>query len=137
MTLYNNGYPATYPQMYPVYQQTAPQSSSPGGRIWVQGESGAKSYLVAPNSTVDLWDSENPVIYQKSADASGMPCIKVLDYTVRESNRNASNFASTGADDKLSNFATKDDFRAVSEQITALRKRIDKLTKKQEEDDDE
>ena len=45
--------------------------------IWVNGEVGAKSYLVAPNTTVVLWDSESQTIYLKSADAAGMPSIKV------------------------------------------------------------
>lgn len=89
---YNNGFPVTYPQYYPQYQQQqmqtqAPQPSVPqnnSSMIWVQGEAGAKSYLVAPNTTVQLWDSENPIIYLKSADASGMPSMKVLDYKIRE-----------------------------------------------------
>ena len=61
-------------------QQTPDQT----GPIWVQGEAGAKSFLVGPGRTVPLWDSEAQVIYMKSADASGMPSMKVLDYTVRE-----------------------------------------------------
>lgn len=52
---------------------------------WVQGETGAKSYLLAPNTTIPLWDSEAQTIYLKSADASGMPSMKILDYTIRES----------------------------------------------------
>ena len=51
---------------------------------WVQGEAGAMSYLVAPNSSVDLWDSEKNTIYIKSADATGLPTIKIIDYTVRQ-----------------------------------------------------
>lgn len=66
------GYPTYYPQR-PTNQ-----------RIWVQGEAGAKSYLVAPNSMVDLWDSEQPVIYMKSADASGVPSMRIIDYTYRD-----------------------------------------------------
>lgn len=57
---------------------------SQSNRIWVQGEAGAKSYLVAPNSSVDLWDSEKNTIYIKSADATGLPTIKIIDYTVRQ-----------------------------------------------------
>lgn len=57
---------------------------SQSNRIWVQGEAGAKSYLVAPNSSVDLWDSEKNTIYIKSADATGLPAIKIIDYTVRQ-----------------------------------------------------
>jgi hypothetical protein len=67
------------------YQQAQPQSGS--GIIWVQGEAGAKSYLVAPNNTVVLFDSENPVIYIKSADISGMPTMRVLDWVERAAAR--------------------------------------------------
>lgn len=85
---YNSYFPATYqPQYYyPVSQlQQAPATTqSNNGIIWVQGEAGAKSYLVAPNNTVPLWDSETQTIYLKSADASGMPSMKVIDYTIRE-----------------------------------------------------
>ena len=104
MPNYNNYFPIGYQYMYPQqFQPTVQQPVQPttitqpsvqqsnqsnnglNGIIWVQGEAGAKSYLVAPNTTVQLWDSESPVIYLKSADASGMPSIKTLDYTVRES----------------------------------------------------
>lgn len=85
---YNNGFPVSYQPMYyqPQYQQTQnqPQNAN-SGIIWVQGEAGAKSYLVAPNTTVQLWDSEDQVIYLKSADASGMPSMRILDYTIRQS----------------------------------------------------
>lgn len=131
MALYNNGFPATYTPYYtqlaPVQQQNpSVQPSVQGGLIWVQGEAGAKSYMVAPNNTVQLWDSESQTIYLKSADASGMPSIKTLDYTIREA-RNGANTASVLSDDKLSTFATKDEIKAVSDQISALRDRLDKM----------
>lgn len=67
--------------------QTAPQAQSNNGLIWVQGEAGAKSFLVAPGQTVMLMDSENTVFYLKSADASGMPMpLRVFDYTERIAN---------------------------------------------------
>ena len=72
-----------YPQHNYQPQQQTPQPVN-NGIIWVQGEAGAKSYMVAPNTTVQLWDSENQVIYLKSADASGMPSIKTLEYKLRE-----------------------------------------------------
>lgn len=85
---YNNYFPATYqPQYYyPVNQlQQTPAAAQPNnGIIWVQGEAGAKSYLVAPNNTVPLWDSETQTIYLKSADASGLPSMKIIDYTIRD-----------------------------------------------------
>lgn len=44
------GYQA-YPQYYPA-QPTAPQMQNVNPLIWVQGEAGAKSYLVGPGQTV-------------------------------------------------------------------------------------
>lgn len=101
-----NGFPATYqPMYYPQYQpqpmqyqqqsvqpqqppqpqmaQPVPQPVSTG-IIWVQGEAGAKSHLVAPNTTVPLWDSEAQRIFLKSADPAGMPSMKILNYTIEE-----------------------------------------------------
>lgn len=77
---YYNGYSTPY-----YYNPTAPANPTQPNNsiIWVQGEAGAKSYLVAPNNTVQLWDSESNTIYLKSADASGMPSMKILDYKVR------------------------------------------------------
>ena len=147
---YFNGYPATYQPMYqtpytqpytqnaPVQQQSqAVQPSVQNGIIWVQGEAGAKSYLVAPNNTVQLWDSESQTIYLKSADASGMPSMKILDYTIRENEKNTSNNPVAAQDDKSYSYATKDEIRAVSEQITALRDRVDNLSRRRSREDDE
>ena len=47
----------------------------------MQGEAGAKSYIVAPGNTVMLMDSESERFYIKSADASGMPLpLRVFAY---------------------------------------------------------
>lgn len=84
MNPYQN-YTEMNPQYYnpkyynPNYQITQPRNN----RIWVQGETGAKSYLVAPNASVDMWDSEAQTIYVKTTDAAGMPTMQILDYTIR------------------------------------------------------
>lgn len=121
---YNNFYPGGYqPQFYPVNTQMqnaqvsqAMSGSSNNGIIWVQGEAGAKSYLVAPNTTVQLWDSESQTIYLKSADASGMPSIKTLDYTIREKAQ------ATESHENVSKaeFVTRDEFEALKSKIEAL-----------------
>ena len=69
-----------YTPYYPQYQ-TQQQNNS---LIWVQGEQAAKSYLISPNTTIALWDSDDQKIYLKSADASGMLSIKTLKYTIEE-----------------------------------------------------
>ena len=53
----------------PVQQ---PQQNS-NGILWVSGEVGAKSYLVAPGTSVLLMDSESEKFFIKSTDVSGMP----------------------------------------------------------------
>ena len=83
--------------------------------IWVNGEVGAKSYLVAPNSTVVLWDTESPTAYIKSADASGMPSIKTLEYVIREDT------AKTPEIQPTADFATKEDILSVKKEIDALK----------------
>ena len=135
---YYNGFPATYQPYYApqapvqVQPQANQQAQQNTGLIWVQGEQAAKSYLVAPNSTVQLWDSEEKVIYLKSADASGMPSMKILDYTIRG---DANIQAAPAAE-----FATKDDLRALEDKIRDIReemagrRRANRLTK---EDGDE
>lgn len=67
-----------------IPQMQAPPQQDPG-MIWVQGEAGAKAYMVAAGNSVVLWDSEESVIYIKSADAAGMPYMRIFDYTERNS----------------------------------------------------
>jgi hypothetical protein len=86
----------------------------------VQGEAGAKSYLVAPNSTVTLWDSEAQSIYLKSADAAGMPSIKVLDYTIRPDARGS--LVANPAFQPSS--VSRDELEELRRQVDELRERI-------------
>ena len=71
-------------QQNPPQPQAPPTQSGGNGLIWVQGEAGAKSFLVAPGQTVMLMDSEATVFYIKSTDQSGMPLpLRVFDYSER------------------------------------------------------
>lgn len=131
MPMFNSYYQPMYTYPQQVQQQPVSNNSS---IIWVQGEAGAKSYLVAPNNTVQLWDSERQTIYLKSADASGMPSMKILDYTVRDNmhvNAPITPVVASDAKDKDSiAYATKDDVRALNERIASIRADIDNLTSK-------
>lgn len=134
MALYNNGFPATYQPLYPQYQPVqVQQQASSSGINWILGEQAAKSYLVAPNNSVVLFDSESQTIYIKTADASGMPSMKVLDYTIRENGSNSPVQAPKVAPES---YATKADIEALRGQIDSLRMRIGKLSKKEEKDDE-
>lgn len=107
---YGGYYPAYYPQLQGV-------GGNNSGIIWIQGEAGAKSYLVAPNTTVALWDSEAQTIYLKSADASGMPSIKTLDYTVRDRVQAEIRHENTSKVE----FVTREEFDALKRQIEGLK----------------
>ena len=102
-----------YNSFYPAPQQ---QQINNSAFIWVQGEAGAKSYLIAPNNTVPLWDSEAQTIYLKSADASGMPSMKILDYTVRDTNMPAKTPLSIPANE----YVTKQELEAFKAEIMKL-----------------
>ncbi|MBO5837269.1 MAG: hypothetical protein J6Q92_05180 [Oscillospiraceae bacterium] len=69
--------PVAMPAMYPTPMPTRPE---PSGLNWVQGEAGAKSWIVTPGSTVLLMDSEMMRFYLKSADPNGVPSLRTFEY---------------------------------------------------------
>ena len=89
--------------------------------IWVSGEAGAKSYLVAPGNTVMLLDAENSVFYLKSADASGMPLpLRIFDYKERTTTaQQAFGGVVTGESVNLDNFVTRKEFDELKASIAS------------------
>jgi hypothetical protein len=114
-----NPFPIGYQPYYQAnYQpvQNPPQNQNTG-IIWVSGEAGARGYPVAPNTTIQLWDSEAQIVYLKSADASGMPSMKILDYTIRD-NPSQGNALQKQPQIDLSGYVTKEEFeKRISEVI--------------------
>ncbi len=115
---YNNYFPIGYQPYYPQYQQiqnTQQPTQSNNGLIWVQGESGAKSYMVPSNSTVMLMDSESDRFYFKSSDSSGMPLpLRIFEYVEIS---NASKQDSIALNMNASDYVTKDEFNLFKEEI--------------------
>lgn len=99
--------PTTTP---PANQPMAQQGNN--GLIWVQGEAGAKSYIVAPGNTVMLMDSEGERFYLKSADASGMPMpLRIFEYKERtETPSQAFSATVTAQNVNFDNFVTREEF---------------------------
>lgn len=87
MAYFQNGYPGYQPFQYqdqlnqlrsaPIY----PARPDPSGLNWVQGEAGAKSWIVPPGGTALLMDSESMRFYIKSTDMNGVPGMRVFEYT--------------------------------------------------------
>lgn len=109
-------YVYTQPQFQPqVPQQT--QQSQQGGINWVQGEAGAKSFVVGAGQSVMLMDSENSVFYIKSTDASGMPLpLRIFDYSERTQNNPISNPVENIQD----KYVTKEEFENALNNINVL-----------------
>jgi len=124
---YFNGYQPYMQQPYQQVQYTQPatqvqQQQANNPIIWVQGEAGAKSYLVAAGQSVMLMDSEGSRFYIKSTDASGMPMpLRVFDYTERtqQQTNNIAVAATKAGEIDLSKYVTKDE----------LKRQLDALTK--------
>lgn len=101
---YNNYYPNanTYPYYNPysttvtapLYSTQQPQTgampqsqavnNTSNSIIWVNSEKEAQMYPVAPNNAVTLWNTSEPVVYLKQADATGKPILKAYDLIERE-----------------------------------------------------
>ena len=91
--------------------QPAPQPAQQAGVNWVQGEAAARSWMVAPNTTVLLMDSESERFYLKSTDASGMPLpLRIFEYKERTA-AGGSNPIGSG------NYVTREEFEAFRQEL--------------------
>jgi hypothetical protein len=104
----------------PMMGQAAQQTQGTPSIIWVQGEEGAKAYMVAAGNSVLLMDSENSAFYIKSTDASGMPLpLRVFDYKERTT---AAKTPPQTAQQPGVEFVTRAEFNALAARCAALEK---------------
>ncbi len=140
-TIQNYGNFQPYPQPYPdrlaqiqnQYQQAVnvPQSQPQvnQGLLWVQGETGAKSYLVAPNSTVLLMDSENSRFYLKSADGAGMPNMRMFEYKEVSNTPTNSLQGQSDVSKELDNkYVTREEYDGLKRQYEAIMERLNNIS---------
>ena len=106
----------------PMPQNPLPQS----GVQWVSGEQEARSWMVAPNAAVALWDSTAPTVYLKQADASGKPTLKVYDLVERLAN------APDAQEAPAAEYVTRKEFDALAALVSEM-----KGKKRKEEKSDE
>ena len=135
--------PYTNYQYLPQIQYTPPAQPQnqqiSTGILWVANEQEAQTYPVAPNNAVALWDSANPIIYLKQADAAGKPNIKIYELKERID-------PSIAAPEKIdtSNFIERpeldgfrSDFESIKSELKTLKKEIISLKRKHEELEDD
>lgn len=125
---YGNNY---YPQYNSAMATSQPQQTiqtTTDDRIWVSSDASAEAYPIMPNGFLRLWDSNQPVFYEKRADASGKPYPMVTyEYKVKE---NLPNSTPTQANDKYEERITK-----IEEKIARLEestKKKNNVAKKEE-----
>lgn len=96
------------PMAMPAYQQPRQDAAL----NWVQGEAGAKSWIVTPGATVLLMDSEAQRFYLKSADVNGVPAMRIFEYTEVVPTRPTQHAQAT-------QFVTMDEFKAFKAEIVS------------------
>ena len=109
-------------QMAPTAQMPATSTQQSQGLIWVQGEAGAKAYLVAPGGTVLLMDSEAERFYLKSCDAAGMPNLRTYEYKeiALENVQKPSETAAMRKED----YCTREEFEALKKRYNDFEARL-------------
>lgn len=128
-------YPDRLTQLQNQYQQSVnvpqmvPQPQINQGLLWVSGEVGAKSYLVAPNSTVLLMDSDASRFYLKSADQSGMPSLRIFEYTEVVNTPQTSVIAPNSDLKELdSKYVTRVEYEGLKSHYDKILERLDSVT---------
>ena len=113
-SLYNNGFPVGYQYYQPVIPQAPqfqPQMQPNTGTnmiTWIMCEEAAKAYLMGPNQTVFLMDSENPYFYIKKSDQNGMPIsFQIFEYKEVMPTTNTQRFESAKIEQQLEAMNTK------------------------------
>lgn len=85
---------------------------------WVQGEQAARSYPVAPNTSVFLMDYDGDKFYIKSSDMSGMPTFRAFAFT--EITQGAQQ-AKAPSDGQEHSYVTRDEFDALKSLVEGMK----------------
>lgn len=99
------------------YQGNYPyQPQQTNSIIWVQGIEGAKAYPVGAGNSVLLMDSDSQYMYIKTADSSGMPTLKVYEYTEVQNDSRAAV--------SMEEYVTKKEFEDALAKLKPKKKKI-------------
>ena len=117
------------PQFYQPQVNMQPQlQTQHNGITWVQGENSAKSYPVMAGQSMLLMDSEQPVMYIKSTDQSGVPMpLRIFDYTERVAEQSQPPVDSPKSQPPV-DYISREEFDTFKEEIKAEIKQAIKPT---------
>lgn len=122
---YSQPYQERLAQLQNQYQQAMPQTPAQNGQslLWVQGEAGAKAYMMTPNTTVLLMDSEGQKFYLKSTDMSGVPSMRTFKYTEVTS-------TPVFEQDKQIKYVPREEFDDIKSKVNGILQMVDELKQK-------
>ena len=126
MSNYNNNLFPNYPNLnisYPTYQR--PQVNQ---YAFVNGIEGAKSYQVAPNQTMLLMDSDNPICYMKTSNNMGQATLRYFKLEELDESK-TKELIETKPKETIIEYASKTDIDTLNKKIEDLTKLIKKQIK--------
>lgn len=136
MPMYNQAQQERLAQLQQFQQQLAPAQQTQQinqGINWVQGEAGAKAWLIAPNTTVMLMDSDSQRFYLKTADAAGIPSLRIFEYS--EVGPDAPTGPTVTAESMREEFCTKGEYQTLMKKISKLEKKLAMAYREDDEDE--
>lgn len=119
---FNANYMPSQPQMMQMAQQVPPQNSSAQSNvswIYVNGVQGARDHIVQPGQTAWMMDNNDPVIHVKIVDNMGTATLKSFQL-VEINPQQAQTQAAPAPQIDVSQFATKEEIKAVSDKLAQL-----------------
>ena len=125
MAMYNYSgiNPLAYQQMQPNWMPPPRQNNG------VNGIEGAKGYIIQPNSTVVLMDSEQNCFYLKTTNEAGVPSIRIFEFKEKTQTTPTQNEISF--DEKLKNYVPRVEFDEIKNTLTNITNMINSIQEKE------
>ena len=124
--------PAPQYNNYQTQQQTQPQQTYIP-LTFVNGEVGAKAFIMQPNSTIYMQDSDSDKLFIKKSDAQGKSTMR--KFKLVELDENDQIIENKGQKDMCSNFISKEQFNALKQEfevkLSELTGKVDNLMPKE------
>ena len=119
---YNNPYNYQPNSYQPSNNYMRPQMNQ---YAFVNGVEGAKSFMIQPNQTVMLMDSDNPICYMKQSNSLGQSTLRYFKLVETDENtvRNLNNPTPIPSNQE---FVLKADFDALNQRVDEILKSLRK-----------
>lgn len=106
-------------QMQPIQQPVQQTNSAQTNVSWiyVNGVQGARDHIVQPGQTAWMMDNNDPMIHVKAVDSMGTATLKsfrLIEIDPQQTQQQ------TAPQIDVSQFATKDEIKAISDKLTQL-----------------